>query len=239
MRSKRALWFLAIPVLSGCVSPPSICYQNQTLASSDDGRSVARAAHDLEHRVGKVVHDEPASERMALVAQSLLAHQPLEHAAKSCSVARADSCAVTVQSPRDVQRSSAPAWPSTQEYHLLDSDELGAYSLTDGRIYVTRGLYRLLAADELLAAVLAHELAHIMAGDGEMPAALTSTIRLRREMIADRRAADLLSNAGWPPNALIRVLHITRDAHPKRLWHARIVALDRYLATASASTQSN
>ena len=53
-------------------------------------------------------------------------------------------------------------------YFLLDSDDLNAFSLP-GRVYLTRGLYQALAPDDALAAVLAHELAHVARKDHFKP----------------------------------------------------------------------
>ncbi len=46
-------------------------------------------------------------------------------------------------------------------FGVLDSDAVNAFSAPNGRVFITKGLYRLLANDEELAGVLAHEIAHI------------------------------------------------------------------------------
>jgi predicted Zn-dependent protease len=45
-------------------------------------------------------------------------------------------------------------------FGLLDSDAINAFSAPNGRVFITRGLYKLLANDDELAGVLAHEIAH-------------------------------------------------------------------------------
>jgi predicted Zn-dependent protease len=48
-------------------------------------------------------------------------------------------------------------------YHvmLLDSPELNAFATSGGHIFVTRGLVETLASEDALAAILAHEIAHV------------------------------------------------------------------------------
>jgi len=46
-------------------------------------------------------------------------------------------------------------------FGLLDSDTVNAFSAPGGTVFLTRGLYAHLGSDDLLAAALAHEIAHI------------------------------------------------------------------------------
>ncbi|HLP08237.1 MAG TPA: M48 family metallopeptidase [Opitutaceae bacterium] len=46
-------------------------------------------------------------------------------------------------------------------FGLLDSDAVNAFSAPNGRVFITKGLYKLLANDDELAGVLAHEIAHV------------------------------------------------------------------------------
>jgi predicted Zn-dependent protease len=46
-------------------------------------------------------------------------------------------------------------------FGLLDSDAVNAFSAPGGYVFITRGLYALAPTDDLLAGILAHEIAHI------------------------------------------------------------------------------
>ena len=46
-------------------------------------------------------------------------------------------------------------------FGVLNSDAINAFSAPNGRVFITKGLYKLLANDDELAGVLAHEIAHI------------------------------------------------------------------------------
>lgn len=46
-------------------------------------------------------------------------------------------------------------------FGLLDSDAVNAFSAPNGRVFITRGLYKILGSDDELAGVLAHEIAHV------------------------------------------------------------------------------
>ena len=68
-------------------------------------------------------------------------------------------------------------------FHLLASDKVNAFSLPGGLVYVTRGLYdRIGARDGLLAAVIAHEMAHVAHKDSLKPSACTARQGLEREL---------------------------------------------------------
>jgi len=72
-------------------------------------------------------------------------------------------------------------------YHvlILDSQDLNAFSSPGGHIFITKGLAELTDSEDMLAAVVAHELAHIML---KHSAYLISNMRFSAEMsaIADR-----------------------------------------------------
>jgi predicted Zn-dependent protease len=46
-------------------------------------------------------------------------------------------------------------------FGVLNSDEINAFSAPGGRVFITRGLYKLVANDDELAGVLGHEIEHI------------------------------------------------------------------------------
>lgn len=45
---------------------------------------------------------------------------------------------------------------------ILDSEEINAFATPGGHIFITRGMLRLATSEDMLAAVIAHELAHIV-----------------------------------------------------------------------------
>jgi len=47
-------------------------------------------------------------------------------------------------------------------FGILDTDSVNAFCAPGGKVFVTRGLYQLLETEDELAAVLAHELAHVV-----------------------------------------------------------------------------
>lgn len=100
------------------------------------------------------------------------------------------------------------------EYAVLDSPQRNAFSLPVGRIYVTRGLYDLLRTDAAMAAVLAHELAHLAARDSFRPCCASAQEALERELAADERGVQYLRAAGYPATALGEVMELTRDVQP-------------------------
>jgi beta-barrel assembly-enhancing protease len=59
------------------------------------------------------------------------------------------------------QYSARPETFGGYHFQLIDSPEVNAFAAPGGFILVTSGLYRLLGSEEELAAVLAHEIAHV------------------------------------------------------------------------------
>lgn len=104
--------------------------------------------------------------------------------------------------------------PSGCRVRLLDSETCNAISLPGGRIYVTVGLYRRLTRDELLAAVIAHEMAHLVAGDHFADRPRCADAALAVEVRADARAAQYLRTAGIPVSALVELLELIRGEQP-------------------------
>jgi predicted Zn-dependent protease len=101
------------------------------------------------------------------------------------------------------------AGPAVRKYsiHLLSCQRLNALSLPTGRIYVTAGLYKQLDCDELLAAALAHELAHIVSKDGLRPRSCLQG-QLDKEIAADRLGARFLARAGYNPQAMADLVRL-------------------------------
>jgi beta-barrel assembly-enhancing protease len=66
-----------------------------------------------------------------------------------------------------VARTAAGETPYRFEFHVLDDEEtLNAFALPGGQVFVTMGLLRALGAEDRVAGVLAHEVAHVVARHG-------------------------------------------------------------------------
>lgn len=115
---------------------------------------------------------------------------------------------------------------------LLRCDGRNAASLPGGRIYITRGLYEVLHEDDLLAAVIAHELAHVMERDHFKPRCNSPAAALAREERADALAVGYLQEAGIRPTAMADVVELIRRQQPGGWAEARIENV-RQLAAAA------
>ncbi len=78
--------------------------------------------------------------------------------------------------------SERPAIYAGYSFQVLDDDEINAFATPGGHIFITRGMIRLARNEDELAAILAHEIAHIQAQHGlqsirtsRITSALTST----------------------------------------------------------------
>jgi predicted Zn-dependent protease len=101
---------------------------------------------------------------------------------------------------------------------VLNNERSEAFAWRDGSLFVTRGLVRLLAPEEL-AATLAHELGHLLAGGAARsgPAA---------ELTADRLGTELLVASGLNREHMLSMLErIVSATAPEPGIEARIAAL--------------
>jgi predicted Zn-dependent protease len=120
--------------------------------------------------------------------------------------------------------------PGGEDYRfrILKSDDVNALTTPDGEVFVTRALMRAFKSDEELAAVLAHEMSHVLLGhtarlltepdeERRIPirrhgrtryrtVTVTSDKKKHWEFDADAQGLELLQQAGYPLEAMERVL---------------------------------
>ncbi|MCP4593263.1 MAG: M48 family metalloprotease [bacterium] len=123
-------------------------------------------------------------------------------------------------------------------YRLLDADRPNAISLPGGRVYFTYGLYRRITSDHQLAAVLAHEMAHIVMRDHFKPRCGSCAEAVSRETLADLRAAQYLRRTGIPCEALVEVIQLVADVQPPGWAESRINALAAFRRETSTVARS-
>ena len=109
-------------------------------------------------------------------------------------------------------------------YFLLNSDQLNAFSLP-GRVYLTRGLYQTLEAGDALAAVLAHELAHVARKDHFKARPSGTDEALQRELAADALGMRFMQAAGIRAEAMVTALRAIEEVQPAGWADIRIAAL--------------
>ncbi|MGD0542063.1 MAG: M48 family metallopeptidase [Tepidisphaeraceae bacterium] len=95
----------------------------------------------------------------------------------------------------------------TISIQVLNSNAVGAFSWRNGRVYVTRGLMDRLS-DHELAAVISHELGHLLSDGQLQTVASISGCRTDpdREVRADAAGLALLRASGLPPQAMVSML---------------------------------
>ncbi len=102
------------------------------------------------------------------------------------------------------------------QFGIMNRSEIGAYPLPGGKVLVTLGMLKQLKTESELAAVLAHEIAHVLkrhqlqslAGDTAQTnlGAITVALPPALEFEADRMAVVVLARAGYDPSAYLSVL---------------------------------
>lgn len=132
-------------------------------------------------------------------------------------------------------------WPSDRWYFSIVRDlSVNAFSIGNGRIYLTDGSINFVNSEAELAAILAHEIAHQLAGhfcpSNQSPyggarqiGSLTQIMDNSKEMQADYVALRILRDAGFPTHAMFEVvkrLPLTGDV---RQQYQRLEALRNHL----------
>jgi predicted Zn-dependent protease len=97
-------------------------------------------------------------------------------------------------------------------YHvlLLDSNEINALATSGGHIFITRGLANIATSEDALAAVLAHEIAHIQLGHG---LSLVKEMKLTNELsaVAERAGREASAVAGVEAQQMNLFANSVRD----------------------------
>jgi Zn-dependent protease with chaperone function len=127
-------------------------------------------------------------------------------------------------------RPAAAAW--SWEVHVVHNSTPSAFSRPGGKIEISTGMIdgRRLSDDEI-AAVVAHEMGHILTN---APMSRIPTIQRNQETEADVIGLELMSEAGFNPNAAVRLLARTSegqiienplaDSHPTKMARARLLS---------------
>lgn len=115
------------------------------------------------------------------------------------------------------------------EVVVFRSRNAEAYSIGDGRIYISDGAVRACETESELAAIVAHEMAHQLLGHfcdggGTNPAAgnrrsrsvgsISLGIDIDKERAADRFGLDLISRGGYDPNSALSIVRRVQRGTP-------------------------
>ncbi len=140
-----------------------------------------------------------------------------------------------------VQNSLARETPYKYEFHLLaDNNTINAFALPGGQIFITMALYSKLKNEDQLAAVLGHEIGHVIgrhsaeriaesefwktismgasvgADAGSLVNGIAQTTLLKNgrddELESDELGVLFMINAGYNPNEMIAVMKILKNA---------------------------
>jgi predicted Zn-dependent protease len=102
-----------------------------------------------------------------------------------------------------VVNSPQPTWFNGYHLILLDTEEINAFATPGGHIFITRGLAEAVDSEDTLAAVIAHELAHIHRRHG---AALIKDMRLTEDLSASADRVLRIAGRGASPEDPMRLL---------------------------------
>ena len=97
------------------------------------------------------------------------------------------------------------------QVYTLNSDNVSAFSIGNGVIVISKGLFKSFVSEAEVAAVIAHEMSHQILGDTR--SALNTSMKegkpqafyfpIENELAADKLAISILYNSKYPPSAAV------------------------------------
>jgi predicted Zn-dependent protease len=153
---------LAAALLAGgCGSVRSIgtqLGQGSGMISEEQARSINRAGEALEKTFEDITPEQEYYLGRAVAATILRDYPPLDDQEANLYVNRVGQTLAMA--------SDRPETFGGYHFLVLDSDEINAFAAPGGLILVTRGMLACCGSEDELAAVLAHEIAHVQHKDG-------------------------------------------------------------------------
>jgi predicted Zn-dependent protease len=141
----------------------------------------------------------------------------------------------------------APSAPHRWSFVVIRDRSANAFAIGAGRIYVNDGAVRVCRTEGELAAILAHEMGHQLAGHLAAPSApqrgtggaalgtLAQRVDPAQEREADRLSLRILTDAGYDPRAALTLARRLGDERAEHFGDAgRIAELERLLRDAPA-----
>lgn len=145
-------------LLAGALSALLAGCNAQEMLSKIDPMSVARAAKAVGKTFQEITPEQEYYVGRAVAATILTQYAPWENDRATRYV--------TLLGQTLAQLSDRPETFGGYHFMILDSDEVNAFAAPGGHIFVSRGMLRLARSEDALAAVLAHEIAHVVGRHG-------------------------------------------------------------------------
>ncbi|MDR3160425.1 MAG: M48 family metallopeptidase [Spirochaetaceae bacterium] len=189
-------FLLALPLIAlapaACVSSGSSGSPREALSTiSSIARETSGAVNRMESALSKLNEEEATSEDgyyigRAVGANILTIYPPWERNPGLTAYLNKICAAIVINSPQ-------PELYAGYHVMILDSPEINAFATPGGHIFLTRGIVASAASEDALAAVIAHEAAHIQL---QHSLDLINNLRLLQNLteVADT-AADIASRA--------------------------------------------
>jgi predicted Zn-dependent protease len=199
MKKRRFSLFFALPrdmlnaeafmktffaLVLGLLALSPLAAQGRTGASQSRESDVSGALSQMEGAIASKGDDLPPLDvyflGRAVAATIAGRYRPWTQKPEATQYMNRICAALTVNSP-------VPEVYNGYHVMILDSPELNAFATSGGHIFITRGLVEALTTEDALAAVLAHEIAHIQL---QHSVELIKSLRITRELTgtADRAA---------------------------------------------------
>lgn len=145
-------------LLAGALSALLAGCNAQEMLSKIDPSSVARAAKAVGKTFQEITPEQEYYVGRAVAATILTQYAPWENDRATRYV--------TLLGQTLAQFSDRPETFGGYHFMILDTDEVNAFAAPGGHIFVSRGMLRLAKSEDALAAVLAHEIAHVVGRHG-------------------------------------------------------------------------
>ncbi len=145
------------PVTSPQVTPPPVATspgQATTPNAAKKDKAAKPPAEDSEVKLGRETHEDLLRSGLKLVKDPAVLARVEAIGKKVAAIANAEAVPATYGSSKHV--------PYEYRFFVVDDDDVNAFSLPGGYIYVNKGILRYAQSDDELAAVIGHEITHAM-----------------------------------------------------------------------------
>jgi len=102
-----------------------------------------------------------------------------------------------------------PEWYNGYHVMILDTNEINAFATPGGHIFITRGILELTSSEDMLASIIAHELAHVQLKHGIanlMHTRFTENLRQERERISGNLSGETQQVFNQSANEIVHTL---------------------------------
>ncbi|MBC7809131.1 MAG: M48 family metalloprotease, partial [Akkermansiaceae bacterium] len=149
---RLAVAALSVAWLSGVSVPFAFADDTPAKPAAKKEKAAKPPAEDPEVKLGRETHEDLLRSGLKLVKDPAILTRVETIGKKVAAIANANPIPASYGSPKHV--------PYEYRFFVVDDDDVNAFSLPGGFIYINKGILRYAQSDDELAGIIGHEIAH-------------------------------------------------------------------------------